>query len=174
MTTAPESVLSLVAQVLTMGVCATVVMDLWAVLLCRAFGMASLDYAMVGRWLGHMPAGRFAHAGIGRASPVIGEKALGWFAHYAIGVGFAACLVGLTGPAWRQAPTLVPALAFGIVTIVVPFFVMQPAFGAGMAASNTPNPTRARLRSLMTHSVFGLGLYAGGWVVSLAHRATAG
>ncbi|MDR3398055.1 MAG: DUF2938 domain-containing protein [Pandoraea sp.] len=171
MTTTP---LSLATQILAMGICATVLMDLWAVLLGRVFGVASLDYALVGRWLGHMPAGRFAHAGIGRASPVPGERALGWFAHYAIGVGFAACLVALTGTAWLRAPTLAPALAFGIVTIVVPFFVMQPAFGAGVAASKTPRPTQARLRSLMTHGVFGLGLYAGAWLVSLADRATGG
>lgn len=174
MTTAPEFLSPPVAQVLTMGIFATAVMDLWAVFLRRAFGMASLDYALVGRWLGHMRTGRFAHAGIGRASPVVGEKALGWFAHYALGVGFAACLVGLTGPAWLRAPTLLPALAFGIVTIVVPFFVMQPAFGVGIAASKTHNPTQARLRSLVTHSVFGLGLYGGAWLASLADRATAG
>lgn len=166
--------LSLAAQVLAMGICATAVMDLWGVLLRRVFGMASLDYAMVGRWLGHMPAGRFAHAGIGRASPVKGEKPLGWFAHYAIGVGFAACLIVFAGTTWLHAPTLAPALAFGILTIIVPFCVMQPAFGAGFAASKTPKPMQARLRSLMTHSVFGIGLYAGGWLMSLANRATAG
>ncbi|VVD67478.1 DUF2938 domain-containing protein [Pandoraea fibrosis] len=174
MTTAPEVLSFLVAQVLAMGIFATVVMDLWAVFLRRAFGMASLDYALVGRWLGHMRTGRFAHAGIGHALPVAGERALGWFAHYAIGVGFAACLVGLAGPAWLRAPTLVPALAFGIVTIVAPFFVLQPALGAGIAASKAPNPALARLRSLMTHSVFGLGLYGGAWLASLADRATAG
>ncbi|MDM8359116.1 DUF2938 domain-containing protein [Pandoraea communis] len=171
MTTAP---LLLAAQVLTMGICATVAMDLWANLLRRGFGVAPLDYAMVGRWLGHMPAGRFAHASIGRASAVPGERALGWFAHYAIGAGFAGGLVGLTGPAWLRAPTLAPAIAFGIVTIVVPFFVMQPAFGAGIAASKALKPAQARLRSLMTHSVFGVGLYAGAWLASLIGRATAG
>jgi hypothetical protein len=56
----------------------------------------------------------------------------------------------------------------------VPFFVMQPAFGAGVAASKTPRPAQARLRSLMTHGVFGVGLYAGAWLVSLAVRATGG
>ena len=159
--------LLLAAQVLATGVCATVVMDLWAVLLRRVFGVASLDYAMVGRWLGHMPSGRFAHAGIAHAAPVAGERTLGWIAHYAIGVGFASCLVALAGPGWLRSPTLAPALTVGIGTIVVPFLVMQPAFGAGIAASKTPSPGRARLRSLMTHTVFGLGLYSGGWLVNI-------
>ena len=34
----------------------------------------------------------------------------------------------------------------------------------GMAASRTPAPNAARLQSLLTHAVFGLGLYLGGWV----------
>jgi hypothetical protein len=33
-----------------------------------------------------------------------------------------------------------------------------------MAASRTPAPNAARLQSLLTHAVFGLGLYLGGWV----------
>jgi hypothetical protein len=44
-------------------------------------------------------------------------------------------------------------------TVVFPFFIMQPSFGLGMAASKTPKPTQARLKSLVTHAVFGVGLY---------------
>ncbi|WP_353189253.1 DUF2938 domain-containing protein [Pandoraea pnomenusa] len=167
-----STTLSLAAQILTIGVCATAVMDVWALILRHGFGLTSLDYAMVGRWLGHMPAGQFAHAGIGRAAPVPGEKAMGWVAHYATGVVFAAGLVASTGADWLDTPTLLPALGFGLVTVVVPFFVMQPAFGAGVAASKTPKPAQARLRSLITHSVFGLGLYAGAWLVSLTPLAS--
>ena len=32
--------------------------------------------------------------------------------------------------------------------------------GAGIAASRTPRPNAARLQSLVTHAVFGLGLFA--------------
>lgn len=60
---------------------------------------------------------------------------------------------------WLARPTLLPALLYGIGTVVFPFFVMQPSFGLGMAASRTPNPTQARLKSLVTHTVFGFGLY---------------
>jgi hypothetical protein len=63
-----------------------------------------------------------------------------------------------------QQPTLAPALAVGLGTVVAPFLVMQPAMGAGVAAGRTPNPAAARLQSLVTHAVFGLGLYAGAWL----------
>lgn len=169
-----STTLSFIAQILAVGVFATLVMDLWTLLLRRLFGVTPLDYALVGRWLGHMSAGQFAHAGIGRSARVRGEKALGWVAHYAIGVVFAAGLILASGEAWLQSPALGPALAFGLITVVLPFFVMQPAFGAGIAASKTPKPTQARVRSLVTHSVFGLGLYAGGWLVNFVQRAVAG
>ena len=31
--------------------------------------------------------------------------------------------------------------------------------GAGVAASRTPHPNAARLRSVVTHTVYGVGLY---------------
>jgi hypothetical protein len=47
----------------------------------------------------------------------------------------------------------------GLVTIAGPWFVMQPAMGAGFAGSRTPNPGATRLRNLATHTVYGIGLY---------------
>ena len=57
----------LILQVLWVGVGATLLMDAWALARRRLFGIASLDYALVGRWLGHMRHGRFRHAAIGKA-----------------------------------------------------------------------------------------------------------
>jgi hypothetical protein len=36
---------------------------------------------------------------------------------------------------------------------------MHPGMGAGIAASRTPKPAVARINSLLTHAIFGLGLY---------------
>lgn len=146
-------------HILLVGIGATLVMDLWGWLLRRVYGVSGLDYRLVGRWLGHMARGRFRHDGIGHTPPVPAEALIGWAAHYGIGVIFALALVIVAGPGWLQAPTPIPALATGLVTVLLPYFVMQPAFGLGMAAARTPDPTAARLRSLVTHLVFGLGLY---------------
>jgi hypothetical protein len=48
---------------------------------------------------------------------------------------------------------------FGVITVVVPLFILQPALGLGIAASRARNPTAARLKSLATHAIFGTGLY---------------
>lgn len=146
-------------RALPIGVGATLVMDLWAILQKRAFGVPPLDYALVGRWIGHMTRRRFRHDSIAAASPFRGERSLGWLAHYAIGCVFAALLVAIQGPGWTRDPTLVPAFLAGLASMAAPFLVMQPAFGLGIAASRAPQPSAARWRSLVTHLVFGLGLF---------------
>jgi hypothetical protein len=157
--------MDMIIRAVVIGVGATLVMDLWAILLRRGFGIRSLDYAMVGRWLGHMPAGRFAHASIAAAPAVPGERAIGWTAHYAIGVLFAALMVAAAGNDARQ-PALGLALLTGLLTMAAPFFIMQPSMGMGVAASRAPRPNIARLRSLATHMVFGTGLYASAWMLA--------
>jgi Protein of unknown function (DUF2938) len=141
------------------GTGATVVMDLWALFLKRFFGVPSLNYGMIGRWFGHFPRGRFVHDNIAEAAPIRGELIIGRIAHYAIGITFAALLPAIWGLGWARHPTPLPALIVGLVTLVAPFFIMQPGMGAGIAASKTPNPNVARLRSVVTHTVYGIGLY---------------
>lgn len=150
-----------------MGVAGAAMMDVWGLVLRRRFGIPTLDYTLLGRWIGHMPHGAFVHDRIAAASPVIWERPLGWIAHYAIGVAFAVLLLAIWGPGWAGAPTLGPALAVGLGTIVAPWFVMQPAMGAGFAGSRTPNPRATRLRNLGTHAVYGLGLYLAAVVLAL-------
>ncbi|WP_033073576.1 DUF2938 domain-containing protein [Sphingopyxis sp. MWB1] len=141
------------------GVGATLLLDLWAIAAERLLGLTRPNWAMVGRWIAHMAEGRWRHENIAAAAPRRGERALGWAAHYAIGIGFAALLLILAGRDWAMQPTLLPALAVGVATVLAPFFILQPAMGAGVAAAKTPNPARARMTSLISHMIFGLGLY---------------
>lgn len=157
--------LEVVAQVVLLGAGATLVMDMWMVLM-KALGVPTLNFAFVGRWVGHACQGRFTHSSIGQALPVRGEGALGWIAHYVTGVVFALVLVWVEGVAWLQAPTFMPALVLGVVTVAVPLLVIQPAMGAGFASSKTPTPGKNRLRSLINHGVFGVGLYLAARVIA--------
>jgi hypothetical protein len=141
------------------GLGATLFMDLWALFLKRAFKVPSANYCLVGRWVRHMPEGTFVHASIVNASQKRFECAAGWIAHYVIGIAYALLFIVLVSEGWLDGPTVLPALLFGIVTVIAPFLVMQPAIGLGVAASRTPNPMPARFRSLMAHAIFGLGLY---------------
>jgi hypothetical protein len=151
------------------GAGATVLVDLWAIARKRAFDLPLPNYGLVGRWLAHLARGQFRHRSIAASPPVPGERVIGWIAHYAIGVAFAALLLATWGLAWIRQPTLGPALLVGIGTVAAPFLVLQPGMGAGVAASRTPRPASARLQSLVTHTAFGLGLYAAGWVARLLY-----
>jgi hypothetical protein len=154
-----KAVIELAVWSCLVGGGATVLMDAWLLLLRRGLGIRTLDYAMLGRWLGHIPRGTWAHESIAKAAPVPGERALGWCFHYGIGVAFAALLLSVKGLEWAHSPSLLPALLVGLVTVAAPLFVLQPALGAGIASSKTPNPNAARFRSVLTHAVYGLGLY---------------
>ncbi|MGS2764787.1 DUF2938 domain-containing protein [Sinomicrobium sp. M5D2P9] len=150
--------MSSIAQTILIGIGATLSMDVYALIL-KSFGIKSLDYKFVGRWIGNFPKGKFFHNKIMDSPPVVYEQILGWIAHYFIGITFAFLLVLVFGKKWLDTPTILPALIIGIITVVAPFFLMQPAFGFGVAGSNLPDPNKARLMSLITHSVFGIGLY---------------
>jgi hypothetical protein len=141
-------------------------MDLLALVLKRGFGIASSNYCLIGRWFCHMRHGKFIHDSIGNASPKRRECAVGWISHYVVGVLYSLALLALVSGSWLTRPTFLPAVLFGLITVIVPFLVMQPSFGLGMAASRTANPNQARLRSLTAHAAFGVGLYLSAVAVS--------
>ena len=158
---------------IAVGLGATLVMDLWSIFLKHAFNIPTPNYCLVGRWLGYMPDGIFRHSHLAAAPQKPSECMIGWIAHYAVGVLFAGSLVLLASPRWLREPTLLPAMILGLATVVIPLLVMQPSFGLGIAASKTPNPTQARLRSLMNHAVFGLGLYLSALAIRFVFKAAA-
>src|SRR5438046_6921002 len=159
-----------ILRAIVVGIGATIGIDLWNLFLKRAFSIPSLSYCLLGRWLRHMPEGTFRHASIAAAAQKSFECTAGWIAHYTIGVVFAVLFVVLSSADWLTRPTLLPALLYGIGTVVFPLFIMQPSFGLGIAASRTPKPTQARLKSLVTHIVFGVGLYVCALGVSYVRR----
>lgn len=145
-------------RTVAIGVGATLAMDAWAFLL-RQFGVPSLNFAFLGRFIGHVPQRHWMHQSIAKATPVRGELLIGWCAHYSIGIAFAALLLSTFGLKWARSPSLLPALLIGAMTVLAPLLILQPALGAGMASSKTPRPVFNSLKSLATHTVFGIGLY---------------
>lgn len=162
--------LETVLRIALIGIGATVVLDLWNAFLKRLFGVPSLNLSLLGRWFGHLLRGRFMHDAIAQAPPLRGERIIGWSAHYGIGITFAALLLALWGLDWARHPTPLPALIIGLVTLVAPFFIMQPGMGLGIAASKTPHPNAARLKSVVSHTIYGLGLYGAALLAALLIR----
>ena len=151
--------MELLLKGVVIGFGATVLMDLWAVLLWKAFGQARPNWAPVGRWFWHLKNGTVFHDTIADAEPYEHELALGWIGHYAVGILYGVILALIVGGAWFAAPTFLPAWILGIVTVGAGWFLLQPGLGIGVAASKLPNANMVRFLNLVAHTVFALGLY---------------
>ena len=141
------------------GIGGTIVLDLYAFLMQRMFGGPPTNWKMVGRWLGHMSKCEFVQTNIGQAEPVPGEHALGWTFHYVIGIAYGLVLVAIWGAGWLRQPGIAEPLILALALLVLPYFVMMPGMGMGMAGSRTPKPNVTRLKSVIGHSMFGIGMY---------------
>lgn len=148
-----------------MGVVATLVLDLWAASASRAFGWPRTNWALVGRWFSHLPRGKFRHAPISATTPAPLELVIGWCGHYLVGVAYAMIYMSILIWLGLQ-PTVGSAILFGVITILAPWMILQPGMGLGFFASSAPNPPLMRKVNFAAHSVFGLGLYGGWWLLA--------
>lgn len=163
-------ILSFLWRSAVLGILATAVLDLWNLARALAFDIASPRYDLIGRWLLYMLDGRFVHDSIRVAEPRSGELMAGWTGHYVLGIVFAMMLLGGWGLKWLHRPRFIPAMIIGLVTVAVPYFLMQPGMGSGIAGRLTADPDAARLKVVVSHIVFGAGLYLAGWLMAAAAR----
>ncbi len=156
--------MGLAIQGVLIGVIATIGMDIWAAIVKFLFRLPTADWAMVGRWFGHMPRGVFVHHPISVSAPIPNELAVGWIGHYVTGVVYGLAYLYIVQVLLSSGPSLISALVFGLATLVAPWLIMQPAMGAGVFATLTPRPIVIRLVNLSMHAVFGASLYVG-WLL---------
>ena len=147
----------IILKTIAIGIGATLAIDIWASVL-KLFKIKSLDYCYVGRWIGNIPKGKYFHNKIQDTSQIPHELIIGWTVHYLIGITFAFILIAVYGISWLEKPSILPAIIIGLITAGGPFFIMQPAFGFGIASSKLANPNLLRLKSLSTHLIYGIGL----------------
>lgn len=157
--------MSAVIEGIVMGLVATIVMDIWALVLRQFAGVPLPNWAMVGRWAGHIPSGKVFHEDIGAAAPVQNELALGWAVHYGVGIIYGIFFALIAGAAWLAEPTFLPVWIYALLTIAAGWFLLQPGMGLGLALSKTPNPNKGRLFGLIAHTWFGIGLWIGALIV---------
>ena len=130
------------AQVIFMGIVTNLVIDIWAVILSTILKLPTTNWSMVGRWCAHLRTGQFIHRPISQSKPVKSEQTIGWLFHYIIGIGYAYLYVILMVFIVSNDPFLISAIIYGLVTLIVPWLVLQPALGLGLFArlADKPNP----------------------------------
>ncbi|UPJ50511.1 DUF2938 family protein [Bradyrhizobium sp. 200] len=154
-----SSYASMAIESTVVGSIATLVADLWYRLLQAVVGIPRANWGLVRRWVAGFPRG-VVHRPITATPPVRGELAIGWTFHYAVGIAYAALYLVILRSSLGSEPTLLSAVAFGLIVLVAPWFVMQPALGLGFMAAHTP-PTAVRSLNISVHAWFGVGLYLG-------------
>lgn len=153
----------LVASVM-IGIGATALFDLWIWLVSRTGIAGPPAWTLPGRWFGHVARGRFLHeGGMAGAEPIPNETTIGWLVHYLIGVIYAGIVVSWGGSDWLAAPTLLPPLVVGLVTVLAGWLIMSPGMGNGIAGARTDRPGKTRALQLAAHTVFGLAM----WIIAL-------
>lgn len=142
----------------TVGFGATIFADFIAVLR-QGWTMTHGFYCLVGRWVGSLPSTGLIHNDIRASPPIAGERILGWGAHVILGVIYGIVFAVIFGPAVIEAPKFWLGLGFGLVTVMVPWLIFQPLFGWGFGMSKAPEPWKMRLKGVINHAVFGMGLW---------------
>ena len=145
-------------QVMLIGVLSTLSMDLLTGVAVRLRLVAPLPTNLVGRWFASLARVQPFHTDIARAARVNYELLIALLGHYAIGTMLATLFVWATGAVgWTR--SLGVALAFGVGTSVLPWLLMFPAMGYGFFGLHGPDGTRLFVSSLVSHALFGLGLW---------------
>ncbi|MEM8744557.1 MAG: DUF2938 family protein [Pseudomonadota bacterium] len=155
----------IVKDVLIVGIAATLTLDIVQQLMRLIMKWPISNWAIIGRWAAYLPEGRFVHKTIGKTPPVKHELALGWLVHYGVGIAYGAIYLFLVYAVFGTGPGFVPAMLFGILSVSVTWFMMEPILGAGNMGANTPDPTATRIQDFGSHFGFGLGLYFGGLLI---------
>ena len=143
------------------GVVATLTMDILTVAAIKLRLIAPLPPQLIGRWFASAARGQVLHSDIGRAPAINHELAVAVPAHYAIGVTLARLYLFASSVFGLNPRSLMTALAFALCTNLLPWLLMFPAMGYGWFGVRGPAETRLFLSSLVTHCLYGLGLWLG-------------
>ncbi|UCE25589.1 MAG: DUF2938 family protein [Candidatus Zixiibacteriota bacterium] len=151
-------------EMILMGVVATLIMDILAILLTKMrIIRPPVGAEVVGRWALYTLRGKFIHDDIYKTPALTNEKSAALLSHYLIGIVLAGIYLILEWkvPAVREQRWM--TLVFGVATVLLPWLWLYPSIGLGFLASKTSRKSPYIVTSLVNHTDFGLGLLV--WVV---------
>jgi len=158
----------IVIEMILMGIFATYFMDLLAgILVKRKVIHSYIGPEAVGRWFLYMFKGKFTHKDILKTPALNSENLWGFLSHYLIGIVLAGIYLFLELWVPIVSDQLWMPFVFGIATVILPWFWLNPCMGFGFLASKSPNRAHIIRTSLVNHTNFGLGFFI--WIVSF-HR----
>jgi len=146
---------------LVAGIVGAFFMDLAEFQLERAGYSSGVSAMHVGRWFINLLKGKFKHKNIETCMPVNYEIQLGIVFHFIIGGG----VVALLYPLFTQiielqslSSHLLAGISYGLLTSVLPWFILMPSFGWGWFGLKTPFESEPVVTPLLSHAAYGLGI----------------
>ena len=143
------------------GFVGSVFMDITETKMAK-FGIASgVTGAYIGRWVKGIFSGILIHQNIADTSPAKNEVRIGQVFHVVVGGGVVALfyplfleVIGFNG----SLSHLILATVFGLITSVLPWFILMPSFGWGIFGSKAPNWARPVISPVLSHIPYGFGI----------------
>lgn len=143
------------------GIAGAVLMDITETYAAKIGITSGVNIALVGRWFLYLLRGQFSHQNIAHSHPLPYEVKAGWAFHLLIGGGGVALIYPLffqaTGLSMPE-NYLLGGMLFGLVTSLLPWFILLPSFGWGVFGRGGPKGSNALLASTLSHIPYGLGV----------------
>ena len=152
-------------EMFLLGIVATVIMDILAkVVVKMGFVSPVVESKYIGRWVLHMLKGKLTHEDISLAPAWKNEERVAVITHFLIGIGLAGVylLLEMKFPVMRE--QLWMPFAFGVATLLLPWFWLFPSIGIGYVASKSPRRKDCIIFSIINHANYGIGMTI--WVVA--------
>ena len=143
------------------GIFCCIAMDIWQRILSITFNIPPTNWSTAGRWLIMLVDKKtIINQNLDNENPIKYELQIGWLFHY-----WVATLYGYTYYFFLAVDVLdtsiVSGLIFGLISVIIPWFLYLPATGKGFMGNKTPNPTLTKILSASSHVVVGVFLAIG-------------
>lgn len=143
------------------GIVGSVFMDMAESQMSKLGISSGVNAAYIGRWVGGVLVGVLKHQDIINTQPVKNEIRIGQIFHFIVGGGVVAlfypifiAVLGFDG----EHNYLMSATIFGLLTSVLPWFVLMPSFGWGLFGMKASVKSKPVISPVIAHVFYGFGI----------------
>lgn len=152
--------IKIIIRGIIIGFFATMVMDLWTLLLFFITGHP-IDWGIIGKVVGYMFEGDLIVSDMSKYHALKYQNAIGWLTHYSVGFIYAIAFELIVLHGLKYKVSLLKTLIFAWVLMFFPLCVLSPLFGNGFFYMYSASPLHNILYTISCHTMFGIGLWLG-------------
>ncbi|MDA9171139.1 DUF2938 domain-containing protein [Alphaproteobacteria bacterium] len=143
-------------HILFVGLLSCLVMDLWQRLVKLTYGINPSDWGVIGRWLIMLILKqKVLNPNIENEKPYKNELIIGWIFHYFVAILYSLAFFILIYYFEFLEASFYDGLIFGLITVIIPWFIFLPILGKGILAVKTPKPILVCSLSVWSHVAIG-------------------